>query len=121
LSHRKFFASAAILMLPVSPAFAQQDEAATQRGSGLSDDFHDDDMIIVTAPYVDQLDLLAGTSALSGDELAQDLRGQIGDSLTSLPGVSSTSFSPGSSRPVLRGFQGPRARLTPPILPLTTP
>ncbi|MEH6661800.1 MAG: TonB-dependent receptor [Parasphingorhabdus sp.] len=111
MSHRKFLASAAILMLPVSPALAQQDDTAEQRSSGLSDDFHDDDMIIVTAPYVDQLDLLAGTSALSGDELAQDLRGQIGDSLTSLPGVSSTSFSPGSSRPVLRGFQGPRVRV----------
>lgn len=111
MSHRKFLISAAILALPATPAFAQQDTGAEQRTRGLSDDFHDDDMIIVTAPYVDQLDLLAGTSALSGDELAEDLRGQIGDSLTSLPGVSSTSFSPGSSRPVLRGFQGPRVRV----------
>lgn len=111
MSHRKFLISAAILALPVSPALAQQADSPAQRNSGLSDDFHNDDMIIVTAPYVDQLDLLAGTSALSGDDLAQDLRSQIGDSLTSLPGVSSTSFSPGASRPVLRGFQGPRVRV----------
>ena len=68
-------------------------------------------MIIVTAPYIDQLDILAGTSALSGEELTENLRGQLGDSLTSLPGVSSTSFAPGSSRPVLRGFQGPRVKV----------
>jgi iron complex outermembrane receptor protein len=112
VSHRKFLISAAILALPATPALAQTENSApAQRSAGLSDDFHDDDMIIVTAPYVDQLDLLAGTSALSGDQLAEDLRGQIGDSLTGLPGVSSTSFSPGSSRPVLRGFQGPRVRV----------
>ncbi len=111
MSHRKFLISAAILSLPASPALAQQSDPPAQRSGGLSDDFHDDDMIVVTAPYVDRLDLLAGTSALAGDELAKDLRGQIGDSLTSLPGVSSTSFSPGASRPVLRGFQGPRVRV----------
>ncbi|WP_417622667.1 TonB-dependent receptor [Parasphingorhabdus sp.] len=111
MSHRKFLISAAIFALPITPALAQQSENPPPRESGLSDDFHDDDMIVVTAPYVDQLDLLAGTSALSGDDLTEDLRGQIGDSLTSLPGVSSTSFSPGSSRPVLRGFQGPRVRV----------
>ena len=109
--HRKFLLSAAIVTLPVSPALAQQAETPAPRSSGLADDFHDDDMIIVTAPYVDQLDILAGTSVLTGDELAEDMRGQIGDSLTGLAGVSSTSFAPGSSRPVLRGFQGPRVRV----------
>lgn len=111
LSHSKFLISAAILALPAAPALAQKDTSAQQRADGLSDDFHNDDMIVVTAPYVEQLDILAGTSVLSGDQLAEDLRGQIGDSLTGLPGVSSTSFAPGSSRPVLRGFQGPRVRV----------
>ncbi|NJS15055.1 MAG: TonB-dependent receptor [Sphingopyxis sp.] len=46
-----------------------------------------------------------------GDELARDIRGQIGDSLTRQPGVSATSFAPGASRPVLRGFQGERIRV----------
>jgi iron complex outermembrane receptor protein len=104
--------SAAILALPATPALAQQDKIPSERAErGLEDDFHNDDMIVVTAPYVEHLDILAGTSVLSGDELAEDLRGQIGDSLTGLPGVSSTSFAPGSSRPVLRGFQGPRVRV----------
>ena len=67
--------------------------------------------IVVTAPFLRELDLLAGKSVMSGEELQKDIRAQIGDSLTSLPGVSATSFSPGSSRPVLRGFQGERVRV----------
>jgi hypothetical protein len=31
--------------------------------------------------------------------------------LTHVPGVSSSSFSPGASRPVLRGFSGDRVRV----------
>jgi len=55
--------------------------------------------VVITAPYVADLDLLAGTSVVSGDELVRDIRGQIGDTLTRVPGVSATSFSPGASRP----------------------
>lgn len=96
--------SAIALSLAAAPAFAQDqtgDDAA-------DDDFHRTGEIVVTAPYFERLDLLAGTSALSGEDLAQQSRGQIGDTLLSLPGVSATSFTPGSSRPVLRGFQGNR-------------
>ncbi len=67
--------------------------------------------IVVTAPYLRELDLLAGKSVLAGEELQRSARVQIGDSLTSLPGVSATSFTPGASRPVLRGFQGERVRV----------
>lgn len=69
------------------------------------------DEIVVTGRYVRELDLLAGKSVLEGEQLQRDVRGQIGDSLTKLPGVSATSFSPGASRPVLRGFQGERIRV----------
>lgn len=67
--------------------------------------------IIVTADYLDRLDVIAGQSVVTGDDLVRDVRGQIGDTLTSQPGVSATSFSPGASRPVLRGFQGERIRV----------
>ncbi len=106
MSHHKFLTSAAIILLPVSPALAQSGQQTETE-----DDFHNDDAIVVTAPYLERLDILAGTSVLTGDQLINDLRGQIGDSLAKLPGVSSTSFAPGSSRPVLRGFQGPRVRV----------
>ncbi|MGX7894472.1 TonB-dependent receptor [Tsuneonella sp. HG222] len=73
------------------------------------DDFHGD--IVVTASGLKRLDLLAGTSVVTGDDLQRNLAGQVGDILADLPGVSATSFSPGASRPVLRGFQGDRVRV----------
>ncbi len=67
--------------------------------------------IVITGRFVRNLDILAGTSVLSGADLVRDIRPQIGDTLARLPGVSATSFSPGASRPVLRGFQGERVRV----------
>ncbi len=71
---------------------------------------HGEEEIFVTGHALD-LDLLAGKSVMSGADLQRESRGQVGDSLTSLPGVSATSFSPGASRPVLRGLQGERVRV----------
>ena len=99
---------AAISLVSVAPAYAQENAEPKTSAPAQSDDFHTEKEIIVTAPYVERLDILSGTSALSGEKLAAETQGQIGDMLTSLPGVSATSFSPGASRPVLRGFQGNR-------------
>lgn len=87
--------------------------AMAQDGERQGDHIHGEGQagIVVTARFVDELDLIAGTSTLTGTELDQSIRPQIGDTLTALPGVSATSFTPGSSRPVLRGFQGERIRV----------
>lgn len=90
------------------PAYAQQSDTASPPAKVQTDDFHGTDEIVVTAPFVERLDILSGTSAISGEVLAEKTRAQLGDILTSLPGVSATSFSPGASRPVLRGYQGNR-------------
>jgi iron complex outermembrane recepter protein len=104
----RFLSSAGFTLALVlsAPAFAQ-DRTAT----GSDDDVHTREPIVVTAPYVRSLDILGNVSVLEGDELARDLRGQIGDSLTRQAGVSATSFTPGASRPVLRGFSGERVRV----------
>ncbi len=98
----------ALSLALATPAYAQQSNAVSTEGNRVSDDFHGTDDIVVTAPYVERLDILSGTSAISGEVLADKTRAQLGDILTSLPGVSATSFSPGASRPVLRGYQGNR-------------
>ncbi len=67
--------------------------------------------IVVTRYLLRDLDLLAGKSVLDEDALQREVRPQIGDTLAKLPGVSATSFSPGASRPVLRGFSGERIRV----------
>jgi iron complex outermembrane receptor protein len=104
----KLLAGSALVstLLLSAPAFAQQKDAAAETAQ--EDDFHKDEGIVVTAPYFERLDLLAGTSSLSGEKLAAETEGQIGEMLTKLPGVSATSFGPGASRPVLRGSQGNR-------------
>lgn len=56
-------------------------------------------------------DVLSGTSVVKGEQLTRDLRPSIGETLAKLPGVSSTSFGPSASRPILRGFQGERVRV----------
>ena len=91
-------------MLIAAPALAQEQTNAVAQ----DDDFHNDKGIVVTAPYFERLDLLAGTSSLSGEDLAAETEGQIGEMLTKLPGLSATSFGPGASRPVIRGSQGNR-------------
>jgi iron complex outermembrane recepter protein len=105
-----FAASMTALSVALSvPAYAQQTGTTdATKAAARTDDFHNAEEIVVTAPYVERLDILSGTSAVSGDLLAEKTRAQLGDILSSLPGVSATSFSPGASRPVLRGYQGNR-------------
>jgi iron complex outermembrane recepter protein len=90
-----------------APALAQTAPAAPRpplHGS-------DDRTIVVTADYVEELDLIAGTSVMVSEDILRELQPQIGDVLAQQPGVSATSFSPGASRPVLRGLQGERVRV----------
>lgn len=102
---------AALPLLALASALSPATMAQSSGTAGDGDDFHTDEPIVVTAPYVRSLDVLGNVTVVEGDELARDLRGQIGDTLTRQAGVSATSFAPGASRPVLRGFQGERVRV----------
>ena len=105
---RTLLASTAICL--AAPVMAQDvpeetDAPAAEPGS---DDFHS---IYVTAAGVDRLDVVAGTSVVTGIELQRESSGQIGDILSEVPGVAPTGFAPGASRPVLRGLGGERVRV----------
>jgi iron complex outermembrane receptor protein len=99
------------------PALAQSDDAPAKTDTMVEDDVHNrqtdgEGNIIVSASGLKELDLLAGTSVVDIGDIQRDgANGQIGDLLAKIPGVSSTSFAPGSSRPVLRGQQGERVRV----------
>jgi iron complex outermembrane receptor protein len=88
-------------------------QAPAAEAPAATDDPHADHTqdIIITGFRRNRDDLLAGTSVVSGAELARDLRPTIGETLARQPGVSATSFGPNASRPVLRGFQGERVRV----------
>jgi iron complex outermembrane recepter protein len=97
---------------PDTAAPDRPQEQATPAASPASNaDAPEEQQIIVTGYGRRRADILSGTSVVSGDDLARDQRSTIGDTLARLPGVSTTSFGPNASRPVLRGFQGDRIRI----------
>ena len=69
----------------------------------------EDQAIVITGVRRQAGDVLGNVSVLDEDELTHDMKPSLGDTLADLPGVSSTSFGPSASRPILRGEQGDRA------------
>lgn len=108
---RLLAATTAFASILLTVAAQAQDIASPEepQAEPSGDDLHD--VILVTAAGIDRLDVLAGTSVLEGAELLRNQSGQIGDVLADLPGVSTSGFAPGVSRPVLRGFGGERVRV----------
>ena len=98
-----------IALAQTSDATSAQQQESPDEHADPHTHHHGGDEIIVTGRL--SLDILAGKSVLGGSELQREIRPQLGETLTRLPGVSATSFSPGASRPVLRGFQGERIRV----------
>ncbi len=79
----------------------------------VAQDAADEDIIIVTASPLDRSidEAITGQSILTGDDLQDRLAGTIGETLKLEPGVSSTSFGAGASRPIIRGQGGDRVRV----------
>ena len=51
-----------------------------------------------------------GTTVIGGAELRRKVGTTLGATLASEPGISASSYSPGVSRPIIRGFEGVRVR-----------
>lgn len=56
-------------------------------------------------------DVAQSVTVLSGTELSLRLQPTLGETLAQQPGVNSTYFGPGASRPVIRGLSGDRIRV----------
>lgn len=71
-----------------------------------------DDVIVTGTPFgvTDQASLLA-VEVLDEEDLAVAPAATLGDLVNGLPGVRSSSFAPGASRPVIRGLAGPRVQV----------
>lgn len=73
---------------------------------------HLDEFVVTASPYTRaQHEIAAPTSVLAGSRLAQALQPTLGETLAGQPGVASTAFGPGASRPVIRGLGGDRIRV----------
>jgi iron complex outermembrane receptor protein len=92
------FAAAGVFALLAGPALA-----APKVDKEVSE------VIVTGAPYVVSLDsTTTSVDVVKRDELDTAPPGGLGDALAGLPGVRSTFFGPGASRPVIRGLAGPR-------------
>src|SRR5690606_35206027 len=71
------------------------------------------DVVIITGvgPARTSGELIASTTVLDSAAVADRLAGGLGDSLAGLPGVASTSFGPGASRPIIRGLGAERVQV----------
>jgi iron complex outermembrane receptor protein len=73
---------------------------------------HLDDIVVTASPLARAQDEIAApTSVLAGEALSRQLHPTLGETLAGLPGVDSTYFGPGASRPVIRGLGGDRIRV----------
>ena len=90
-------AFAALVALTPSIADAQEEEAAE---------------IVVTAPLEgSRIESLQGAEVLRRDDLIAQLNGGLGDTLDATPGIATTFFGAGASRPIIRGLGEDRVRV----------
>lgn len=71
-----------------------------------------DDIIVTGAPYgISQRASVIATDIMDEQALAIAPAAPLGDLLSGRPGIRSTDFAPGASRPVIRGLSGPRVQV----------
>lgn len=56
-------------------------------------------------------DMATPVSVLEGDALVRQREATLGETLTSEPGITSSHFGAGASRPIIRGMDGPRVKV----------
>lgn len=70
------------------------------------------DIIVTGAPYgISQRASVIATDLVDEQTLATAPATSLGDTLSGRPGIRSTDFAPGASRPVIRGLSGPRVQV----------
>lgn len=102
MSHFCLFAAAGALALAAASAHAADDAAAKDL----------DEVVVTGAPYIVSLkSTITSVNVVKREELDLAPPAGLGDVLAHLPGVRSSFFGPGASRPVIRGLAGPRVQV----------
>ncbi len=95
-----------MLILPVVNSLGQEGRPAS------TNIFFMDVVVVTSSGTAPLAESLVFTRALLDEEdLQLKLQSSLGDTLIWEPGVSSSSYGPGSSRPVIRGFSGNRVKV----------
>jgi iron complex outermembrane receptor protein len=94
----RVFTAAFIGSLAPLGAYAQQSQTSEE--------------IVVTAPLEgSRIESLQGAAVLNRDDIVESINGGLGNTLDAQPGVSTTFFGAGASRPIIRGLGEDRVRV----------
>jgi iron complex outermembrane receptor protein len=98
------------ISMGISLAGARADEGDI---AGHSDtEYHLDKVIVESSALRDTLfNSAQSVSVMTGIDLDEKARNNLGDTLAEEPGITSSSFGPGAGRPVIRGIGGDRIRI----------
>ena len=106
-----FFRTYPFLLLAASIVDAQP-ASFPSRDASHDQPVHLESFMVTASPYArHQSQLAQPTSVLAGRELVLNQSNSLGELLSGQPGVSSSYFGPGASRPVIRGLGGDRIRM----------
>lgn len=99
-------------LLLAAPAWAVLAAAAAAQNQNPAEPADLGEVIVTGTPFgvTDRASLLA-VDVLDEEALGIAPAATLGDLVSGLPGVRSTAFSPGASRPVIRGLSGPRVQV----------
>ena len=112
ISHRALLLAAVASTAFGGVAAAQVAAAGGPQGPSEEPQVRVADVIVTGTPYgISQRATTIATSVVDEEVLAVAPASSLGDLLNGLPGVRSTNFSPGASRPVIRGLTGPRVQV----------
>ena len=96
-------------MLVLTGTASAQSTAPAAAAAGNEETIHLGDFVVSTHPYArSQSEIAQPTTVVGGEALNQHQATSLGEVLAGQPGVSSTYFGPGASRPVIRALGGPR-------------
>jgi iron complex outermembrane receptor protein len=106
MSRRVSFSAVSLLALVAATAVHAETPAAP---APTADDAEVSRVVVTAAPYAVSLDTITSSvNVLTRDQLDVAPAVGLGDALNGLPGLRSTFYGPGASRPVIRGLSGPR-------------
>ncbi|MEM7706914.1 MAG: TonB-dependent receptor [Pseudomonadota bacterium] len=96
--------SSGLLLLGTSIAAAQTNDSENTEQL--------EEIVVRSSPLRTAIsEAVLGTTVVERQELLRDMNSTIGETLATRPGVSSTFFGPGASRPIIRGLGGDRIRI----------
>ena len=98
------------LMLAFSAPIAAHAQTTTSRTASDPDSVP---TVVVSASALGVVDddMVTPVTSLGGSELVRTRESTLGETLAHLPGITSSHFGAGASRPVIRGMDGPRVKI----------